>query len=86
MTSTAWVASYIKKKRLYYLPHTHAAMTCLKAGYRENAASWMEKDFGEQGDETKVDPASLEIVHDPDGSDMIAWLPLDLSGLNGEGI
>jgi hypothetical protein len=32
---------------LYYGPHLHAALICLRGGYPENAASWMFMDLGE---------------------------------------
>ena len=44
----------------YYGPHLHAALTCLRAGYPENAASWMERDIGEiYGPEEYPVPSTL---------------------------
>ena len=35
-------------KQLYNGPHYHAALICLQANQKENAASWMNRDIGEE--------------------------------------
>src|SRR5690349_13277031 len=45
----------------YYGPHLHAAMKCLRAGFMDNAISWMVRDIGEAdcGPECYPQPGSL---------------------------
>ena len=48
---------------LYYGPHLCRALTCLRAGYPENAASWMARDIAESSNEyiaaEQPDPKTL---------------------------
>ena len=76
-----------KPTRYYYGPHLHAALKCLRAGYRKNAVSWMQRD-GERFGPYQPDPDSLEDTRFPDGCnnfECIAWRPL-MPQMIGEGI
>lgn len=46
--------------RIYRGPHLHHAVSCLRAGYPENAASWIRRDIGEVDD-----PSAYPSVESP---------------------
>lgn len=71
---------------LYYGPHLQRALTCLRAGYPENAVSWMRRDFGEADQCVCPDPASLREVGSPGHFHAIAFEDLAGSFGGGEGI
>lgn len=64
---------------IYYGPHIHAALICLRAGNREGAASWMARDIGERDDDPSwyPDPDSLsETTVGYDDQPAISYVPL----------
>lgn len=47
----------------YFYPYKEHAIKCLQAGYKNNAASWMNKYLLEIGPEHEVDPDSLKLIN-----------------------
>ncbi len=79
--------------RLYYGPHLCRVLACVRAGYLENAASWMERDIGEYGepadypvpDSLKVVPLGMSVGGETEGVEYLAVGDVT-AGLEGEGI
>lgn len=66
----------------YSGPHLHRALACLRAGYPENAVSWMWRDIGEESEGYP----SYQTLKEVDGG--IEYLTVDqvLENLDGNGI
>jgi len=85
-------------RQLYYGPHLHAALKCMRAGRNDNAVTWMWRDIGEVEDDPGQypDPDTLEIVQIPpidphslqNYTDVIEYEPVAPAGffIDGAGI
>jgi hypothetical protein len=77
-------------RSFYHGPHLYAALKCLRAGYEDNAASWMWRDKAENGSSFHPVAGTLrEVVLD--GMTCIEYCDVqdvseELTGVAGDGI